>query len=279
LARQAEEHLREVHLALHERGPERVRQLLENAQAEARAANEKVREVEDEQRDVAARLDLLGERGLFEAREDARTQLARARHGQRSLHRRATAARLLYDTMAHQRERAREAYAAPLRSTIERLGRHVFGGEFTIELDPELRIATRTMDGTTLPFEQLSVGAREQLSLLARVACALLVDETDGVPLLFDDVLGHSDPKRAAGMSRMLEEAAARCQIIVMTCAPDRLATLEGAHYIRLGATEPPPKPASLPAPKPAPARKAKSRPRTPTDDLPLFANPPAKSP
>ena len=132
------------------------------------------------------------------------------------------------------RDAAREAYSAPLREGIVGLGRKVFGADFAVELDDDLGIATRTLDGRTLPYRSLSVGAREQLGVLARLACALLVDPVEGVPLLFDDTLGHADPERLRAMAGVLALAGDRCQIIVLTCMPDRFAQVAGARVVQI---------------------------------------------
>jgi uncharacterized protein YhaN len=94
------------------------------------------------------------------------------------------------------------------------------------------------LDGRSLPYRSLSVGAREQLSLLARLACALLVDPEEGVPLLLDDALGHSDPGRLEAMAGVLSLAAARSQVVILTCSPDRFGAVPGARVVRLGAGE-----------------------------------------
>jgi uncharacterized protein YhaN len=78
------------------------------------------------------------------------------------------------------------------------------------------------------------MGAQEQLGLIARLACALLVDPEDGVPLIFDDTLGHADPHRLEGLGAMLSLAGRQCQIVVLTCTPDRFRHVGDAHVIRL---------------------------------------------
>ena len=150
------------------------------------------------------------------------------RHAQ--IERKATAALRLHDTVAAHRDAARRRYAAPYRAELERLGRLVFGPDLQIELDDDLRIERRVLDGTSLEVAQLSVGAREQLGLLARLACASIVAGDGGVPVLFDDVLGHADPERVAAMGRALEAAAAGSQIIVTTCTPERYATVDATR-------------------------------------------------
>jgi len=221
--------------------PDQLRRGASEARQAAADAAARLRNAQDEWHGVQARLELLNERGLFEELEDARGRRRHAEDAARTVERRAAAAALLYKTLARRREEARRAYAAPLRRQIEALGRTVFGADLAVELGPQLGIATRTLDGKTLPFDSLSVGAREQLSLLARVACAMLVDEERGVPLLFDDTLGHADPERLQAMGAVLQQAAECCQLIVLTCTPDRFRSVEGAHRIRLAAPAPAP--------------------------------------
>ena len=109
----------------------------------------------------------------------------------------------------------------------------MFDEKLSVDLDDDLRIASRTLNGQTLPFDHLSAGAQEQLGLIGRVACALLVDREEGVPIIFDDTLGHSDPARLEGMGAMLSRAGETCQIIVLTCTPGRF-RIAGSKTIRL---------------------------------------------
>jgi uncharacterized protein YhaN len=121
----------------------------------------------------------------------------------------------------------------------------VFGPQVRIGVGDDLTIATKTVNGVTVPFEQLSAGAREQLALLGRVSCADLISapatapgspgpdpgtnssprrksDGPGVPLIIDDALGHSDRGRLDALAAILGAAAERLQIIVLTSAPER---------------------------------------------------------
>ncbi len=215
--------------------PENVVRLAENAARALKSAEQGLADRERDAHVVRAELELRGERGLFEAAEEARARLARAEQVRDAAVRRAAAADLLYKTMVNKREEARQAYLAPLREKIEQLGRLVFDDSFCVELDDGLAIVARTLGGRTVPFVSLSGGAREQLSLIARLAAALLVDETEGVPLIFDDTLGHTDPTRLEGMGAMLALAGDRCQVIVLTCTPGRFRHVGGAKLASLG--------------------------------------------
>jgi len=247
-AAKAEEELRDARAAhdaereaLGAADPGRVRGAAQGARAAVGEAARRLRAAQDAMVGVTARLEKGNERGLFEHLQEAKTARRHAAEERRQLAREAAAAKLLYETIVAKREEARRAYAAPLRERILELGRTVFGESFGVELDDDLRIDRRTLDGKTLPFRSLSVGAREQLALLARLACALLVDPGEGVPLLFDDTLGHSDPSRLAAMRDVLALAGARCQVVILTCTPDRFGGIAGARVVRLGAGEPAP--------------------------------------
>lgn len=170
-----------------------------------------------------------------QARHDAiasRLSLARAEFDRRRM--RADAAALLEDVFTHHRLEQRRRYQAPLRDQIERLGRLLWGESLRVELDDDLRVSTRILDGHVLAFEQLSLGAQEQLALIGRLACAIIVGK-QGAPLIIDDALGFSDPTRLRRMGAVLSVAGRSCQIVLLTCHPQRYLHVSGARTVRLG--------------------------------------------
>jgi uncharacterized protein YhaN len=142
---------------------------------------------------------------------------------------------LLHEVFSRHRDAARQRYNQPFRDRIERLGRIVYGPTFEVYLDQDLSVSRRTLDGTTLDYDQLSTGAREQLGLLARLAVATLVSEDGGAPVIFDDALGWSDPGRLERMGAAISTAADESQIIILTCVPDRYAAVGKATTVTLG--------------------------------------------
>ena len=56
----------------------------------------------------------------------------------------------------------------------------------------------------------------------------------DGVPVIIDDALGHSDPDRIAKMNRVLTRAGENAQVIVLTCSPERYRDVESAQTVAL---------------------------------------------
>jgi uncharacterized protein YhaN len=208
--------------------PHSVKQILDTSESALKSAHEQCEVQERELLTLRARLDLLGEQGLSEAFAEAQRAAFEAQDALNRLSRRAGAAKLLYETLRSERDALRRAYVAPLREGIERLGRHVFGPTLQVHVDENLRVASRTVDSTTVALEQLSSGAREQMGLLVRLAAASIVSKHGGVPLVLDDALGSSDEGRLEAMGAVLRIASQDIQTIILTCAPER--------YVHVGA-------------------------------------------
>lgn len=149
--------------------------------------------------------------------------------------RRAAAARLLAETLEHSQAEAHRRYTEPFKQRLEHLGAHVFGSRFRVEVDEDLAVTRRYMHGTWIEEACLSTGAREQLAVLVRLAVATLVDPDDGVPVVLDDALGHSDPGRLASLAAALEAAGRQSQVIVLTATPERFAALDLPHIVAIG--------------------------------------------
>jgi chromosome segregation ATPase len=209
--------------------------------AEAAAAVETLKAHHDEAahalHDVTVELTVFGTQGRQGMLDAAETEREHAATEYDRIGRRARAVRLLRSVMAQHRDNTRLRYVEPFRAEIQRLGRPVFGPSFEVEVDSQLRIDNRTLDGRTVPYESLSGGAKEQLGILARLAGASLVAKDDTVPVLIDDALGFTDADRLASMGAVFDTVGADGQVIVLTCTPERYHGVEGAHRIDLSAS------------------------------------------
>jgi hypothetical protein len=213
--------------------PETVRTLARNAAAVAEDARG-TRDVERARlRDLRVAVAARGGEGLHEQRDEAAAVHAAAAQRLASLRRRAAAADLLVTTLERHRSAAQERYAAPLRAQLLTYGRILHGADFDVELDEDLRVVRRTVGGLTLDVSQLSVGAQEQLALLSRLACATLLADSGGL-LLLDDALGHTDPERLEAIGAVLGLAGEHCQVLVLTCYPERYRHVGGARRLVL---------------------------------------------
>ena len=172
-----------------------------------------------------------GRKGKLDGAE-IRREHARSEHDR--VGGRARAVQLLREVMTRHRDTTRLRYVEPFRAELQRLGRPVFGPSFEVDVDSDLCILNRTLDGCTVPYESLSGGAKEQLGILARLAGAALVAKEDAVPILIDDALGFTDPERLVKMAEVFDALGERGQVIVLTCTPARYVGVKGAQRIEL---------------------------------------------
>ncbi|MEK6721556.1 MAG: AAA family ATPase [Chloroflexota bacterium] len=216
-------------------GADQAREMLDNARRALERVDAETRQVQDELLQVTTRLRDHGEDGLAEDLQEAQADKDQAEPDLRRYQAHAAARKLLFETLRSEREAARRSYVAPLRREIENLGKIVFGPDFAVELDDlNLSVVSRTLQGRTIPYGSLSVGAQEQIALISRLACATIVAPDGGVPVIVDDALGNSDPQRLEAMGAVLAVAGRQSQIIVLTCQPDRYEHVGGAHVVRL---------------------------------------------
>ena len=215
--------------------PDSLETLLLNARAAKKRAIQELQANANGQSELRARLDLHGEKGLQGLYDQALSEWEHVKREHARVEERAEAARLLQETFEKYRRQAHQRYIEPFKERIDQFGRIVFGPTFSAELDQELRVVRRTLEGATLAVEQLSTGAQEQLGVLCRIACATIVSPDDGgVPVIIDDALGWSDPQRLQAMGAAIAAAGKQCQVVVLTCTPGRYSHVGNAKVVPL---------------------------------------------
>jgi len=169
-----------------------------------------------------AELHTLGARGLDERLAALDLELAQARRRADELARRAHALdHLLQLLRTHQRS-ATQALQQPLQTHIRHYLDLLFPGA-QLGLDEALTPSTlqrADAHGQRLELlDALSHGAREQLGMIGRLACADLL-RSAGRPtlLILDDALVHTDAARRTQLKRILFDAATRHQILLFSC-------------------------------------------------------------
>ncbi len=196
------------------------------ARAELKAATEARRKVEVNLdgkrrivRDLEIELRTLGNDDLVAEIEVAVGESARAEAMKSRFEREAAALKLLHDTLAEQEQAAREAFLAPVRVRMAPYLKRLFPDSELMLDDQSLEITHLRRGGQDEPYERLSIGTREQLAVLARLAFADLLEEHGKKsPIILDDALVFSDDGRFKKMQDILDRAAERLQIIVLTC-------------------------------------------------------------
>jgi len=213
--------------------PQAIAELLSNARDVCQSANNKLRQEEQNLAVLTDRLQQAQADGRFEAMEAAERELENRHTVLTATRRRAAAAQLLWNRLNQHRDSARQAYVMPLKEAVERLGKIVFGAGFEVEVGDDWSLISRTLHGKTLPFEDLSIGAKEQLGILTRLAAAQIVSRQGGVPLFIDDALGFSDPSRLEKMGAAIAAAGRQSQIVILTCTPGRFMHVGSADLVR----------------------------------------------
>ena len=214
--------------------PDAVAAELTDAVEAAAVLRERHEEIARTLHEIAAQLTVFGTEGRKGKLDAAEIQCEHARDEHDRVGRRARAVHLLRDVMGRHRDTTRLRYVEPYRAELQRLGRPVFGPSFEVDVDSDLCILNRTLDGCTVPYESLSGGAKEQLGILARLAGAALVAKEDAVPILIDDALGFTDPQRLVKMAAVFDTLGERGQVIVLTCTPGRYDGIKDAQRIEL---------------------------------------------
>jgi energy-coupling factor transporter ATP-binding protein EcfA2 len=173
---------------------------------------------------LEADLEAKGALGLEEAAADKQRELDQVGRRCVELERRAKALSHLLKLLTEKRAALARRLRAPLQRHLNHYLQILFPGA-SIEVGEDLSPGRITRVGTngaeTGEFEELSVGAREQMGVVARLAYADLLREA-GKPtlLILDDALVHTDKDRLDQMKRVLYDAASRHQILIFSCHP-----------------------------------------------------------
>ena len=173
---------------------------------------------------LEADLEAKGALGQEEAAAEKQQELEQVERRYAELDRRAKALNHLLKLLIEKRSALARRLRAPLQKHLNHYLQILFPGA-SIEVGEDLSPGCITRIGThgaeTGDFEELSVGAREQMGVVARLAYADLLQEA-GKPtlLILDDALVHTDTERLDQMKRVLYDAAARHQILIFSCHP-----------------------------------------------------------
>ena len=189
--------------------------------------------LEGEVNDLSVELNALGQRGLAEELAQVESDYAAVQRELSHIEAQALAVDLLYRTLDAALRSAKEALAQPVIARLAPYLRQLIpGAEPSISEDMVLTGIRR--ESSAEPFADLSIGTREQLAVLVRLAYADLLSE-QGIPVtvILDDALVNSDDERRDRMKAILFQAAKRYQVLVLTCHEREYRDAGGA-FIRL---------------------------------------------
>ena len=170
------------------------------------------------------------EDGIEARAAQAEEALAAAQEELHRIERDVGALALLEGELARARADQSSRTVGPIVQRLRALVCHSIG-DFDLSLNEQLQITGVERELGQVETRQLSGGTREQIAVLARLAFAgLIAEKQSPFPVVLDDVLVFSDDARLEKMFDALAAAAARHQIIVLSCHDRSFAPLIARH-------------------------------------------------
>ncbi len=209
--------LNSVNLALLRQDVERLARSAQQLAADHKRRHDDITRLEVE-------LGAKGALGLEEQRAEVERECGAASRRADELKRRADALDYLLRLLREKRSALARRLREPLQKHLDRYLQILFPGariEVAEDLSPGVITRTGPHGEESGEFEDLSLGTREQMGIVARLAYADLLKES-GKPtlLILDDALVNSDEARLGQMKRVLYDAARRHQVLIFTCHP-----------------------------------------------------------
>jgi DNA repair exonuclease SbcCD ATPase subunit len=208
---------------------------MEVLEAQLEAANQESSKAREQEVREEARLEGLSALGAYSALAVAEETVGQIEQEVKKEELRAEAIWLLHETFSACRAEALAAVAGPVEAvatrTLQRIsGRRLGRIEFGEGFEPA-RIAPEWME-KAVSLDNLSGGEQEQLYLATRLALAEVLGKDERQLVVLDDVLTATDAGRLARVMTVLEEAAERLQVLVLTCHPERYRGLRKARFL-----------------------------------------------
>ena len=199
---------------------------LAGAKDAATAAAADVRQLEMQLRAAEGALEQVGGQYIQERALQAREAVVALEERERELDLDYGAWRLLQEALIEaEQEEAVHLGQALVQPVSERVAALTGGRYGPVAIGPQLDAAGIQTAGGERKFDVLSVGTQEQIALLLRLSIAEALEAF----IVLDDQLTQSDPERMTWMRDLLEAAASRIQVVVMTCHPEHYA-VENEH-------------------------------------------------
>lgn len=168
---------------------------------------------------LSAEIDAHGLSGLGEQLQRLEGELEIATQRLSQLRLRAQALKLLNETLIQAETESRSRILQPVVNLMRPHMERIFpASELSLD-ESTFEIARLNREGVEEEYHSLSLGTKEQLSVLTRIAMAkLLKDQGQPSLLVLDDVLVYSDDGRFSIMKQIIQETAKELQVIILTC-------------------------------------------------------------
>ena len=202
---------------------------LADAKGAAADTGTRVRQLDMQLRTAEGALEQVGGQYIQEQAEQAREAVVALEDRERELDLEYGAWQLLHETLLEaEKEDAVHLGNALVQPVSERMAALTGGRYGEVAIGPQLEATGIQALGGDRKFDVLSVGTQEQIALLLRLSIAEALDTF----IVLDDQLTQSDPARMTWMRDLLDEAAARIQVVVMTCHPEHYVVGDGHRHV-----------------------------------------------
>ena len=183
----------------------------------------------NELRAAQVALSLVGGQHIEEQAAQAKEALAALARKEHELEVEYGGWKLLHEELAKaEKEDATHLGDALVKPVSERMAALTNGRYSAVGIGPQLNATGIRLGDNERSFNDVSVGTREQIGLLLRLGVA----EALGSFVILDDHLTQSDPDRMAWIRGLLNEAAQKIQVVVMTCHPNAYLTGDQSDHV-----------------------------------------------
>ncbi len=199
--------------------------VVDRLEAQLEGANQASNQAREKEVIEETRLENICAQGPYSALGLAEERLVQLEQEVKREELRVEAIRLLHDTVAACRTEAIASVSGPVEAAATRTLQRIAGRKLgNIKVDNGFLPAAVVPDAMTdtVQVDNLSGGEQEQLYLATRLALADVLGRDDRQLVVLDDVLTATDSGRLARVMNILEEAAQRLQILILTCHPER---------------------------------------------------------
>ncbi len=199
--------------------PELLRLDLERAESAERVIRADIDRLKADRRDLEVELGAMGQAGFGEELAALDGAVERLRRDKVSKDLEAEASRLLHDTLTEAQRESKDRWLGPVRERVKPYLRFLEPDADVVLNEETLEIEGLLRRGIAEPFGTLSMGAREQVAVITRLALAdILRTSGRASVLILDDALVNTDAGRLERMHRVLQTAAKTLQVLVLTC-------------------------------------------------------------
>jgi len=163
-------------------------------------------------------------------------ELEHLRNREQQLEIEAHAIELLYDLTHFYRDKAIESLTEPIQKMVTGDLKRLLGAKYNIKFDEGLKPVSVEVPSWKMEasIDDLSFGTEEQIWYLFRLALGTLLSSEERQLVVLDDPLVNTDPARLHRALQILEDAANKLQLIVVTCDVDKYNWLPNANFIPL---------------------------------------------